>query len=73
MRAIWNGMISFGLVNIPVGLFTAVKNVLSNFISCIRRIKVESAISASVRNATQKSSTRTSSEVTSTKRAVMQS
>lgn len=25
MRAIWNGMISFGLVNIPVGLFTAVK------------------------------------------------
>ena len=25
MRAIWNGMISFGLVNIPVGLFAAVK------------------------------------------------
>jgi len=25
MRAIWSGMISFGLVNIPVGLFTAVK------------------------------------------------
>ena len=25
MRAVWNGMISFGLVNIPVGLFTAVK------------------------------------------------
>ena len=25
MRAIWNGMISFGLVNIPIGLFTAVK------------------------------------------------
>ena len=25
MRPIWNGMISFGLVNIPVGLFTAVK------------------------------------------------
>ena len=25
MRAIWNGMISFGLVNIPVRLFTAVK------------------------------------------------
>ena len=26
MRPIWNGMISFGLVNIPIGLFTAVND-----------------------------------------------
>ena len=26
MKALWQGVLSFGLVNIPVGLFTAIKN-----------------------------------------------
>ena len=48
-RSIWKGAISFGLVNIPIEVFSAVQKrrlyfILINYAKMVTRLKIESGV-----------------------------
>ena len=73
MRSMWKGLISFGLVNIPVALYPAVEDMQLHFNQLHKedggRIGHKLVCKESARSVARVSKTRRSSAVTNTKKA----
>src|SRR5437899_10659770 len=68
MRAIWKGAISFGLVNIPVGLYSATRPVKSNSSCSAAAISAPSSTSVSLKRMAERSHGSRSPRDTNTKK-----
>ena len=63
-RSLWRGSLSFGLVNVPVALFTAVKDMDVHFNQLDEKTGARSRIQRSARRRTRRSPTRRSPAAT---------